>query len=182
MKKKTVFLTLAAIVAALVLIYKITDCGACITEDDYAFMAKVKERLKKPGDYIKVSDIHPGEWIQVCAGGGGYNTNFASRWNPKGPDLPDKKVLNDADPTVSDKYDESAIIFDYDPETIEVYRMTPDKIVYWGSKGCHEKADAYLVVVSDENEFSEENRKRIGIPDDYITIEVVSKKEIDNGP
>lgn len=37
-----------------------------MTEQDRAFLDRIKQHLRKKGDFVKVSDIHPGEWSKVC--------------------------------------------------------------------------------------------------------------------
>ena len=55
----------------------VASCGACLQEQDYKFMEKVKSKLKNTGDTVKVEDIHQGEWLKVCAASGGYDDNLA---------------------------------------------------------------------------------------------------------
>ncbi len=157
------------------------DCGACISEQDYALMRKIKQHLKKQGDSIKVSEIHGGDWKEVCTSGYGVNMEFTHRAQ-NGVNLPDRVVLNGALPYITDRYDESAIVFYYgdNGDSIEVYRMIPQKMIYQAGRGCFSREEAYLQVRRDKSQFSKNIYVYKTLPDDYIEITIVPKKEIEN--
>tara|TARA_R110002095_G_scaffold179904_3_gene157446 strand:- start:2002 stop:2547 length:546 start_codon:yes stop_codon:yes gene_type:complete len=149
-----------------------TGCGSCLQDQDYRFMEKVKSKLKNVGDIVKVADIHDGEWTKVCARSGGYDHNLSWKRNFSGKGGEEIVILNNADPYITDAYDESAMYFHYGQneqglEQIEVYQMTPDRMTYQGyipsKDGCLEKDSAFL-------------QKR----SDYY-IQLISEKEIDEG-
>jgi hypothetical protein len=132
----------------------INDCGPCLQEQDYAFMQTVKSNLKKVGDRVKLADIHPGDWIKVCATPGGYDDNLAWTPDPDGEGGTASIVLNGSYPYVTDAYDESAIIFYYGKnedglEQIEIFRSTPGQGTYehtvFTDDNCLSREDAYLL-------------------------------------
>lgn len=134
------------------------DCGACLKDQDYDFMNKVKSKLRKSGDVLKIEDIHSGKWIKVCATPGGYDDNLAWKRDPSGSGGVKLVVLNDADTYISDAYSDSAIIFHYGKndegiEQIEIFKMTADKMTYvppFEEHGdCVERNSAYLILQED---------------------------------
>ena len=129
----------------------LADCKACMQEQDYIFMEKIKAVLHKEGDVVKVTDIHPGNWVEVCVNPGGYNSNLASNRTPQNPDALSNIILNDADPYISEWYSESAVIFRYEPsengqKRLEIYQMTHDLAGYSSVHYCLGKDDAYFLL------------------------------------
>ena len=184
MKKKNLIILVSFIVTAAIILYRVTDCGACISQRDYEFMAKVKENLRKPGDVVKISDIHPGDWTQVCVEMGGVNNNLkASVAAMLGVSESEMIVDHDAKTAIRDEDRTSAIIFIYPPARMEVYRMTSDKLAYMiKESSCLDQKDAYLKHSGDrKNSFSEETLKAASIAEDYIRATIISKDGIDNG-
>lgn len=85
-------------------------------------IAKVNAKLKEVDDRIKVSEIHPGDWSEVCAYGEGFNSHILYPFLKEGDEY---EVLNDAHEYITDRYDESALIFAYGANKYEIYRSKP---------------------------------------------------------
>lgn len=60
---------LTVIVAGGLLVYGFvfSNSELGLTKSDKAFIAQLEQHLKEPGDTVRVSDVHPGEWTLVCA-------------------------------------------------------------------------------------------------------------------
>jgi len=151
---KKISLIILLIITCFVGLYSIFNCGACIQEQDIEFLNKIENKAVKNKNLIKVSDVNSKNWVRVCASPGGYNQNFASGWNPRGKNDPNKIVINDNQAFITDKHDESAVVFYYGAdengrEKIEVYRITPDIAKYnvtTSASDCLTKENAYFQV------------------------------------
>ncbi len=58
----------------IILIMIVASCSGENRQKDLQFISKIKEHLDKKGDIVRVSDIHPGDWIKVCFTYGGMST------------------------------------------------------------------------------------------------------------
>jgi hypothetical protein len=142
-------------------------------------MDKIKSSLDKVGDTVKVSDVHSGNWQKVCIYGGGYDQNLASSWEPNNSHKADKAITNKNNPFISEKYDESAIVFFYGENEIEIYRMTPDKMAYQnGMDSCYSSENSYFSVKWNEKyAASDKEAKRLRTRShDYMAITIISKQ------
>lgn len=154
-------------------VHKIADCGPCLGKQDYVFAEKIKKHLRKTGDFVKISDIHPGNWVKVCAYGTGINANLKQVVaSIQEAPLSEVTVLNDSFHYVTEKYDDSAILFIYEPARVEIFRMLPQKITYAGNDyqyGCRNQSDAYFLASRkrEETDFG-----------DYAMVRIVSREEM----
>lgn len=107
-------------------------------------MAKIKQHIKKKGDSVRVSDIHPGDWTKVCftidsgVGGEGYDT---AAW-VLGVHEDEIRVINR--PRDETKFLEDfgwGIYFIYPPNKIEYFRIDKVQMVRGAAPGRHECAD-----------------------------------------
>ena len=158
------FLLLVTLIVGLFAFDWITGCGDCLNENDYAFMEKVDAQLQDVGDTVKVADIHPGDWKEVCTFGWGVDASIINKFSTP----PEKgTIINGAHPFITDRYDESAIIFKHSDTELEVYRMIPEHLVYaaFKSDSCFKKEEAYF--------YLDRNATK--------TVKVVSEEDIKDG-
>lgn len=151
MKKIGIFIALVfGLFISLGALLWFTNCGACITQQDIDFMNKVKAELKEVGDTVKVSDIHSGDWVEVCASDFGYEGDIKKMYADSPEDV---VIINSASTRISSTYDNSAIIFKYEGNKFEIYHMTPDKISYepsqLNSNDCLKNSNSYFHLISD---------------------------------
>lgn len=118
-------------------------CGDCIKKQDMEMIEKINAHLKEIGDRIKVSEIYPGDWKEVCAYGEGFDDHILSPFLKEGDEY---KILNDAHEYITDRYNESALIFNYGENKFEIYRSVSQYLTYAVYKQglCFEKGDAYF--------------------------------------
>lgn len=173
--KVFIIIILLAVGAVFVTKYSMSDCGACISENDYRFLEKVRNAFGDKEEAIKVSDIHTGNWKEICAYGGGYDANLSYDLISK----VEKIVLNSGDPFLTDAHNESAVVFNFGMnedgiEVIEVFQMTPDILAYSSPfEDCYTRDEAYFKVVRLRN--NQINGLRAGT---IRAIKLVSGKEI----
>lgn len=132
------------------------ECGACLQQQDYEFMDRIQSHVEENGGLVKVSDIHPGDWKEVCVTKGGINYNLSLRATPESKEKSPTIIINKADPYITEAHDESAISFHYgkanDHNLVELYQMTPDKMVYLSQgKACFAQSEAYMRVKQVQN-------------------------------
>lgn len=185
LSKKQVLWASAWIVAALALGYYLTDCGACLKKQDYEFSERLKAQLDGPGDSVRVADVHPDGWTKVCTVGMGYDASL-KHFAASALNVPEKElsVRTETLPFISDRYDDSAVIFFYEPAEIEIYRMLPSDLVYWSRRdgdACLERDDAHFRVKTDRSRFSTETINAAHTSDSYIELQLITTKEIENG-
>lgn len=181
-RKKWYLLYFLLFIISLICLIVATDCGPCISKKDYEFVALLKEHLKRKGDMVDISEIHPGDWKRVCAFDGGYNANLAlytdsedgnkKRW---------RKIVGNSRPYISDKYNETAISFYYDENVVEIFRMTPNHILFLGAGEnhvCLEKNGAKFVVVGDTTLMTSEAFEVTNKSKDFIKIKLLSTEKM----
>ena len=106
-------------------------------------IAKVNAHLQKAGDRIKVSEIHPGDWSEVCAYGEGFDSHILYPFLKEGDEY---EVLNDAHEYITDRYDESVLIFMHGNNKFEIYRSRPKYLSYavYKQGECFKQSEAYF--------------------------------------
>lgn len=136
----------------------LSSCLDTMTEQDFAFIAKVKERLKHKGDIVRVSDIHPGDWKKVCF-------TLAGARNDVLRVVSGSENVNESQIKVSNRKRSDAghgdmfewgIYFFYPPNVIEYFRIYngdtyPDQLHAMADKyGCVAKEFAHFKAMSDQ--------------------------------
>ncbi|MEW8026285.1 MAG: hypothetical protein AB2806_00900 [Candidatus Thiodiazotropha sp.] len=158
----------------------VCSCLDTMTEQDHAFVRKIKQHLKKKGDVVKISDIHPGNWTKVCfTAAGAKDDAVLSLAEFEQIDQRLIKVLNrDRDETNHIDMFDWGIYFFYPPSSIEYFKifnaeMLPSKVGGIRDEySCVRKENAYFVSKSDPKK----NKYR----DDYITIQITEMKKGEN--
>ncbi|MEW8026282.1 MAG: hypothetical protein AB2806_00885 [Candidatus Thiodiazotropha sp.] len=171
MKSKWIIVALCSVV--------LCSCLDTMTEQDHAFVNKIKQHLKKKGDVVKVSDIHPGDWVKVCSTGyGTYGDalNVVSEFSGIRKDLLEVKDSGNKDTTYTDELD-WGIYFYYPPNKVEYFSIYRDEILpnsinaIKDDYSCVTKNRAYFIAMS--------NRDKKGKRDDFIFMQLSEKNNGD---
>lgn len=150
------------------------SCGDGMSAQDREFVNKIKKHLKNKGDTIKISDIHPGEWILVCltndSGFGGDVLELAHE---------DLKIEKTAIEIINRPVYQASFMKDFDWGIYFVY--PPNKIEYfviseyalgqgsvWASGPCATKESAYLVTSTGQWKMND--------TEDYMNISVEDRE------
>ncbi len=159
-----------------------TGCGDCLTEQDYAFMEKIKANLHEVGDTVMVADIHPGDWEDVCVERGGFDSGL---WG-FAEDRENVVIINDAYPRVTDRYSDSAVVFRHSDTELEIYRMIPKYMSYSrnhrdipkdAKTTCIKREDAYFELLWNEDLREKPLNIQINRSPDYMLVILKSIKE-----
>ncbi|MCB1681219.1 MAG: hypothetical protein KDI65_04730 [Alphaproteobacteria bacterium] len=180
MKKATLFL-LFLLLCMIILSYT-----SRMRSTDAALLQKIKISLKKTGNIVKVSDIHPGTWVSVCAAGPGYESlEYDPRWavisnskrSGKSQEIKreDIKVINQSGNKVKKiSPRDMALIFIYDPHSIEVFYFPSWEIMNW-TNTCVDKQEALIKVIGVKGARHEGIKSSDGLADDFIDIMLTSE-------
>lgn len=139
-------------VLGLVACLMLCSCFDGMAEQDRAFIEKIKQHIKKKGDVVKVTDIHPGDWTKVCfTVGDGVNDDALDVVSLfSGLEKKDLKVINRKKSATSfvDDFD-WGIYFFYPPDKVEYFVIPHNQIIQGGVRPhnkfeCSEKENAYF--------------------------------------
>ncbi len=122
----------------------LAGCLDYVSEEDTAFMDKIAEKLKKPGDVVMVSDIHPGDWEFVCPVTDYTHVDKKAAW--KLEIIPEKIVFLKNQKDWSALGGMWALAFVYEPNKVEYFRIHPDRFPY-RTGDCVQKKNSSLKLV-----------------------------------
>lgn len=111
------------------------------SKTDQKFIDSIQAHLKEPGDWAKLSDIHPGNWAKVCfvpsmsLSGGNTRKSVKKIFGIQTEDI----NLPNGIPFASDW--NSAAMFFYPPNTVEGFEIPTSKYLGFGTqvlegRGC----------------------------------------------
>lgn len=153
--KRFLKFSILAIILSIVVVFsqKFLCIGSgCISIDDKVFEAQIRGKLKDKGDVVKVVDIHPGDWREVCVISGG-NANAKYLLTDDINKFDAIKIRNSSSPYSTDKI--SVVMFVFSDDLIEVFRSKETDVSYGLSKslvenkrGCLSKENAYFEVIN----------------------------------
>jgi hypothetical protein len=146
-----------------------------IGDDDKAFVAKIKTHLQDVGDTVKVADIHPGEWEEVCINPVGVYGNPGVRYirHDDGSDSWHKiEVINGPKATMANDRI-WGIYFRYPGDKIEYYRISVYEML--ASSGCVPRDTAVMNVRETSKDWGIGNKAEKS--QDFINIKLMTLKE-----
>jgi len=170
------------VTAFILIVPFLTSCGGefnkKITAQDYEFIAKIKDHLKKKGDVIKVENVFPGEWTRVCINPIGMYSNIEVTF-VEGEGLRSNgiEIINGAD-TYSNDY-VWGIYFLYPSNKAEYYRITKNEMTGHLANiddFCVDKRLAYLEVTEDISAWDNRNQL-INTSGDFVVLKLKAKGE-----
>lgn len=146
--KKASCIALLVVITTLLIYYKLDSCGSCLSKQDIEFVEKVSKSITKETALIKARNIQEGNWKKVCVFPGGHDLNLLEAIKSQEFSAKNLRITNNSYPYISEKYDESALVFYRDSSEkdfgdIEIYRITPD-IAWYAGKDCLDIDLAYF--------------------------------------
>lgn len=141
----------------------LSGCNKASDPQDQKFVEKVKTYLVEKGDSAKVSEMHAGNWQEVCFVRSGVGTERPLRGiaNLYGLSVDEVEVINRGKKSV--KYTEEfgwGIYFYYEPNQIEFYKINYSQMLArpknLDNYDCAKRETAYFFRPNDKKDASSE--------------------------